>query len=402
MPSPRRRFLALLGAGGVAGAGMYAGTRETRYSPGTDDATDWPMPAYDPASSAYNPDAAVPRDGVTVRWQTDIPGKPTGRPVVAGGAVVLPTPEGLIAHELGDGSVRWRVGTDRPWPRSPVIHDGIVYAGFSDPPKPTLRALDVRNGNERWSFDARGQLYAPPVPRLDSEGNIRSLYAGDDTGRIYAFEPETGALQRSTDVFGPISCLARGWNLTVGTEGGEIYSFDDEGDRFQGLWRRKLGGKVTAITDTGGDLLVATFGGPLYRLRDGAHAGRSRWSKERGAINLAATPEDVVGSDGGGLGVYQDRTGEQRWTVEGGFDAAPAIAGDMLIAGGGELGESGSGFVSGYRIRGGVSDAVLGRSRWTFETQTAVMEGITVADGAVFVGTQGLDGDPKLYALDPA
>jgi len=401
MPSTRRQFFAFVGTG-AAGAAVYAGTRESQYSPGTDESSEWPMSGYDPRSTAFNPDAAAPRDGVTVRWQTATPSKPSGRPVVASDVVVLPTPAGLIGYDLEDGSERWRVGGNQPWPRSPVIHDGTVYAGFGDPPQPSLRALDVRSGDELWSYDTRGYLQAPPVPNLDSDGGIRGLYVGDDTGRIYSFEPETGTLKHSTDVFGTVTCLTHGLSLTVGTEGGEIFRFLDDGDRFQGLWRRKLGGKVTSMTDAMGDVIVATFGGPLYRLQDGAHAGRSRWTVERGAIDMAATGREVIGSDGGGLRIHDERTGDRRWGVEKGFSAAPAVAGDMLIAGGGENGEDQSGFVSGYRVRGGVTDAVLGRDRWTFETETTVTGGVTVADGAVFAGTQGFGGTPTLYALDPA
>lgn len=401
MPSTRRQVLAATAGVGVAGlAGCTAG-RTSPYSPGTDDSTEWPMPDHDPRGSAYSPDAAIPRDGVSVRWETAIPTRPAGRPVVAADTVFLPTAAGLVAYDLADGSERWRVGEEQPWPTSPVVHDGVVYAGISDQPGPSLHALDVRDGTEVWTYDTRGDVWTAPVPDLDNDA-LRSLYVGDDTGRVYALDPSSGTVEHHTDVFGAVSQLAFDRRLFVGTEGGEIYSLYDTGERLQGLWRRKLDGKVTAIASHDGELFVATFGGPVYRLQDGAHAGRTSWTIDRGAIELAAASRDVVGSDGGGLGVYDDRTGESRWRKEGGYGAAPAVAGDLLVAGGGDLGEDGSGFVTAYGMRGDLTSGVLGRAKWTFETDSAVVEGVAVADGAVFAATQGAGGNPRLYALDPA
>lgn len=360
------------------------------------------MAAYDPGYSAFNPDAAAPRNDVTVRWETKLPARPTGRPIVAAGTVFLPTAAGLMAYALADGTKRWRVGEDHSWPPSPIVHDGTVYAGHSDQPGPTIRALDANDGSEIWSYDTRGDVRVSPVPVVDNDGHLHALYAGDDTGRVYKFDPENGSVEHHTDLFGEVTQLAFRRYLLVGTGGGEIYALYDSGDRLQGLWRRKLGGKITAVTTRDAALFVATFGGPVYRLSDGAHAGRSRWTNERGASDLAATAQDIVASDDSGIRAYHYQTGEEQWQIDGGFNAAPAIAGDLLIAGGGNVGEHGGGFIAAYGMRGSLTDSILGRSRWTFETDEAVMEGVTVADGAVFAATQGADEPARLYVLDPA
>lgn len=360
------------------------------------------MAGYEPGCSAYARDAAAPRDGVTVRWQTEIPTRPAARPVVAAGSVFVSTAAGLRAYDLSDGSRQWGLDdAGQSWPKAPVVHDGTVYLGRYDSNGPPLLALDAADGTERWRVDLRGDVSAPPVPAVYGDGDLNGLYVGDDTGRVYKIRPEDGSTEHHVDVFGAVTRLAYGRRLLIGTESGEVYAFYETNDRLQGLWRRKLGGKVTALVDGGGGPYVATFGGPLYRLADGAHAGRTDWTSERGAIELAVTGQDVVGADAGSLGVHHYRTGDQRWQLDGGYGAAPAIAGDLLVAGGGDVGENGSGFVSAYDLRPGPTDGLLGRARWTFETGDAIMEGITVADGAVFAGTQGVDEPAKLYALDP-
>lgn len=152
-----------------------------------------------------------------------------------------------------------------------------------------------------------------------------------------------------------------------------------------------------------GGLFVGTFGGPVYRLQDGAHVGSSRWEAEAGATHLTATGGDVVGNDGGGLRVFDARTGSAGWTREGRYGAAPAIAGDTVYFGGGEKGENGHGFLAAYALSGGsgVGPLKIGGERWRFEVASAVMEGVAVADGAVFAVTQNLGGAPsRVYALD--
>lgn len=66
---------------------------------------------------------------------------------------------------------------------------------------------------------------------------------------------------------------------------------------------------------------------------------------------------------------------------------------------------NGSGFISAYALSGGtgVGPLTVGGKRWQFNVESAVMEGVAVADGAVFAVTQGLKDSPsQVYALDPA
>lgn len=63
-------------------------------------------------------------------------------------------------------------------------------------------------------------------------------------------------------MFGAVRALA--WRLHVpyvGTWGGEVYAFYDDGTGPSGVWRTKVGGPVESVTPTSNGLYVQTFGG---------------------------------------------------------------------------------------------------------------------------------------------
>ena len=400
MPS-RRRFLTTVSTAGIVGLAGCAGRGEPTYSPGTDETTEWPLPAYNRGSSAYNPDAAAPRDGVTERWSTDLSGvKPSARPVVAAGHVLVPTSGAVVALDLDTGETRWRYGQDQPWSSALAVRDGTAYVGFAD--RRGLVALDVETGEEQWQVETRGDITAAPT----FETGYNALYVGDDTGRVYRITPENGDVTLRGEVFGPVTTLAHGRSLLVGTESGEVYNLLPRDETFTGLWRRKVDGWVTDIgRSRERDVSVGTFRGTVYSLLDGADVGSSRWSVEDGGTHLAVTGEDIVATDGSGLRTLDARTGSVAWEREGKYDAAPAIAGDTVYVGGGKKGENGTGFVAAYPLSGGtgVGPLTINGQRWRFDTESAVIEGVAVADGAVFAVTQGpVESPSRVYALDAA
>ena len=399
--SSRRRFLTILGTTSTASLAGCIDFGEAAYSPGTDADTEWPMPAYDRGFSAYNPEAAAPRDGVTERWSTEIPVLPR-RPVIAAGTVLVPTASGLVALDVGTGEERWRHGKDDSRARASVVHNGTAYVGLAD--LAGLFALDVETGEQQWHVENIGYGKAAPTFGVDYE----HLYVGG-AGEVSQIDPTTGEITARTEVFGSVTALAHNTSLLVGTEGGEVYSFSVGDHGFSAQWRRKVVGSVRAIVSFDSDIYVATWGGPVYRLQGGPDAGSSRWKAERGAVGgLAAASRDVVGCDLSGLRTFDAHSGDVKWGREGEFTAAPAIAGDTVYIGGETEDKGGSGFVAAYALSGGsgVGPLQVGGKRWQFDVESdrPIGPGIAVADGAVFACTEGLKGDtgPQMYALDPA
>lgn len=399
MPSEttRRRVLRGVGIATAAGLAGCSGLDESPYSPGTDEGTDWPMPGYDRGSTAYAPDAAGPTGGVAERWAVEIPG-PLARPVVAGGVVLVTTFDGLAALDVRTGERLWQFGNDDVRPASPtVVRDGVAVVGTDGEEAAGLLALDVADGTEVWSAATRGTVRAAPAFSHDES----VLYAGDDTGRIYSVETADGSVSPAFEVFGVVTTLAHRRSLLVGTEGGEVYELFGGGDGLRGQWRRKLAGPVVDVATVGDTVVVATFGGPVYRL-EGSLTGANRWVFDGGASSgVVVAPNHVVAADGGGLGVLDLRTGDSRWSRDRSYPCAPAAAGDTLYAGVGELGEEGRGHVAAYRLSGGGGLLGPGRRRWRFDLDSAPIEGLAVADGAVVAVTQGREGaPPRTLALE--
>ncbi|MFC4553156.1 MULTISPECIES: PQQ-binding-like beta-propeller repeat protein [Halorussus] len=398
MPSSRRRFLAVTAAcsGALAGCAGRVDTKSS-FSPGTDDATEWRFPDYDRWSSAYSPDAVAPRTGVTERWTVEIPGA-NDRPVVADGTVFVPAIDGLVALDVASGDRRWSFSpSDQSWARSPTVVDGTVYAGFAD--ERGLRALDAESGDVRWSVETRGRVKAEVVPSRNGE----RVYVGDTTGRVYVLRAADGTVERTYDAVGQVTALAAGRvTVVVGTNGGEVYEFHDDGDAFYPLWRRRVAGGVQDIAvEDGGSVLVSVFGDYVYRLRNGAHAGTNRWRAEFTANDFAAARSRLVGTNLSSTASIGLRDGEKQWSRSGGASCAPAAAGDTFYVGG-DNEDSTGGYIVAYPLDGGDGPFRDGpKPRWKRDLPGRPTGGLTVADGALLTVTRGSDAD-RACAFDPA
>ncbi|MFC6954254.1 PQQ-binding-like beta-propeller repeat protein [Halorubellus litoreus] len=391
MPS-RRDLLATTGAVlAAATAGCLGDGRATGVTPGTDDETDWPMPDHGALASSYAPDAVAPRSSPSERFAVET-STPTDRPVVADGAVYLPTMAGLLALDATDGTQRWGFSTDEAgseWFRSPAVHDGTVYVTG----EPGLLALDASDGTERWRVETADRVQAPVAPMLEWDG----FYLGDDAGNVYRLTLD-GTVEWRTQVFGSVTRLVADHidGAIAGTAGGEVYRLYDG----RGLWRKRVPGKVTALSLADGDgPYVATFGGGVLRLQGGAHAGRPRWHAEDGPVAhraFAVAGDGVFGSDMAGITRLDDRTGERDWRLEGDHGAAPAAAGDTVYVGG-------EGAVTAYKLGGGVGSggSRIDPRRWTHDLGGRSAGSVAVADGALFVPIfGGKDGRTELVVLE--
>ncbi|MFB6101961.1 MAG: PQQ-binding-like beta-propeller repeat protein [Haloplanus sp.] len=372
MPS-RRRVLASLGllaTGGCLGADP---------PPATGGRTDWPLPGFDAGGTSYNPNPVGPRSGADEQWRRTVP-QPTGRPVVAGGRVYLPTLGGLRTFAL-DGHAGWNrtppPGQSTVRTTGPAVNDGVVYVGTDD--QRGLLALDAADGSERWQADLTDVTVAP-VPDHD----WGTLFVGTRDGTVARVDAETGAVRWTASVFGAVTSLATDRAVAyVGTEAGEVYALFES----RGLWRRKLPGSVVdAALGNGGPVYAATFGGGTFELADGLHAGATRWHDADGTAKdaLVVTDDTVYGADGGGLVARGRHGGNRRWSLDGSFVAGMAGTGDTLYVGE----EDG---VSAYRSDGGVGvgDWRLAARRWRHGVGGSVVRGLAVANGTVFVPVSG-------------
>lgn len=388
MPS-RRAFLAGLAPASAAATAGCLDDATPHYA-GQDDPDTrwWPQPTFDRYGTCYNPQSVGPTDGVSERWSVEI-SAPSARPVVVDGTALLPTSEGVVAVDAGSGEEQWREpGDDGPmWPREVVVRDGTAYvAEVSE----GLYALDLETGERQWTFTESDHGVRPLL--IEPRDGYPMLFAGAHDA-VYGLDPETGERRWRREVFGAVSELVLGIpELLVATEGGELYALSrDDGT---GYWRRNFHGMCTALgTTTGGGPYVSFFGGPTYRLGD---QGRTEWRADSYTRNSFVLTGETIFTAGHRFQARKSRGGDERWTGGETTDCGPAAAGETVYAA-----ENGS--ITAYDFDGGtgVGPVRVDARQWSHDVDGSPAQGIAVADGAVFVLTQGIDETSSMaYALE--
>ena len=191
---------------------------------------------------------------------------------------------------------------------------------------------------------------------------------------------------------------------TVGeaTETGRLLALSAvDGER---AWTRDLGPVVTSPTVVDGVVFVGT-GGP----EPAVHAVDARTGADLWRVRVDAAPRQSPTVVDGTLYLTSRRgrvralaagSGGELWTAGTGVGSPPVVVDDTVYVwrDGGPV--SGLDTPGGDRQPGRVCalDALDGSRRWSFETDDTQRGSLTVADGAVFVGTAAPDG--TLYALD--
>lgn len=391
MPS-RRRFLSGLAAGTAVGlSGCLGGG--TTFSPGRTSDTDWPLPGRGPRASNYAGDAVAPRTPPSERWRAET-GRSVGRPVVTEDTVFVPAEDGLYALRLRDGEQRWRASIA---PYGVAVADGVVYATARD--EAAVFAYEADSGEGRWRRETAADFATAPLPLPSGD----AVVVGDTDGHVRSLAPRTGETRWRFRAFtGVYSLAARDDRVYVGTTGGEAYELHvvdgDDGPSGVPLWRRKLPGTVRALSATRQSVYAATFGGGFLKLATGASAGRTEWHAT-GAPTvtdaLVHAGRLVVGVGSEGVSAYDAATGDPRWraTVDRTAPASPpAAAGDTLYVGVG-------GALHAYALGGGVGVGPyrVDVQRWRLPIRT---RGVAIADGAVVVTSDDLDGSPGVAVLE--
>jgi outer membrane protein assembly factor BamB len=285
----RRTLLASLGTVPLAGClGDTAPRERSESATDTPDESDqtqtpappdqvessWPMPAGDPGRSNFAPDASGPTEEIALLWETQIDDTDLSQPVLSDGLVYVggdsgtvralsartgaeqwqqsvgaatgapwvreerlyvPTDDGIVSLQSGDGTEQWRVSEpDRAG--FLVAAHGVYYVRDVETPVLVARSLDGRKRWEReltdiWSpylFASSDTVFLGTdhhwgVPwRFSPDGEVlmeeRPVLGGDDlpVARCYFDE----AVYSSTPIFGKVSTfdatagmLAKQWRF---------------------------------------------------------------------------------------------------------------------------------------------------------------------------------------------
>lgn len=359
--SPSRRTV--LAGSGVGLTALFAGVfGRDRWEPGSSP-YDWPMPRYDAAGTAHNPDASGPKSEPTVQWEVDREQstgiEPEPSALIRTGTALYTTGRQLLGIDLDDGDVRFR--HDGEYTTPPVrahasqyetstvavgTRRGLLGCNASG----GLRLFDRTLGTRRWLADdfATGEdrtsvmftsqrRASRPVPR---DGTVYTLTPSEQQTELIAVDPNDGSVRwrfqpqfPERSVFDPLVRPAiRDESLYLATSAGNVVAVATDGSTQR--WERTLDVSETASpTATAAGLLVPHADGVTLLGYDGS----IRWNRTLGdqserATPAAATDETAAFVHGERLYAVGLERGTTLWTA-GGFIQRPVIADGVVYTG---------------------------------------------------------------------
>ncbi|WP_049924111.1 outer membrane protein assembly factor BamB family protein [Halopiger djelfimassiliensis] len=281
-------------------------------------------------------------DGATgeIEWEWTYPGTNSfGGTVVADGTVVQGVGPSVVALEADTGTERWRV--DRDLNDEVTVADGTVYAietTYSGPP--TLVAIDLESGHERWTAAlADDGTYWPTLPAV-ADGMV---YQGGS--ELVALSAADGERQWSRDVerpvTGPPTVVDDALYVPVGD--GTVAAFDRDGTPrwSQAVESAGQGSGLEPVTSPAVDdgTLYVTNAWQLTAFE--AETGEKRWTTETGSNDPPVVADGVVYAGGlNTMEAYDGTDGNLLWryrsdATSGSGDVAPVVGGAVFFPSGG-------------------------------------------------------------------
>lgn len=361
---------------------------EAELSLSGDDA--WTTYGYEPGHTGFNPDASAVGSDASRVWEASVEGIYTLRePAVADGRLFVGSKETMWAFDASTGEDEWTAylggmthhfaptyrdgtlyavskdagGVDNgaaghvqaidaasgqvAWSRSvpatsTVTHDGsrLYVAGKRDGAA-FVRAFGSESGERGWHFDvtatdrssvtgapayAQGSLYVPATLLADD---------GSTAGRLYALDPETGAVDWSVDTGGALSVapVATSDRVYLAGRDGTVHALTHDGGT---AWTADAGARIySRPTYADGRLFVVTTGDIVALDADGEEAWRA--GSERTQMTGATVAGDTLYVGGEPLFALDTATGDPRFDLPvsdyHGAYGAPVAAGDALFVG---------------------------------------------------------------------
>lgn len=332
------------------------------------------------ARPAGAPEVNVVSDGVTPIWSFQVEDAVRSSPLVHDGVVYAGSYDNNVwALDAEEGSLIWKFATGGGIGSSPAYSGGKIYIGSADS---ALHAIDVRSGARSWFFKAEGKIYTTPTAAAGL------IFFGSDDGKLYAIRPSrtSGREQWTFNVMSPIRSSPRvaSDRIYFGTDIGEFLCLDLSGDL---RWRFETRRRVIS-TPLVHSKLVYIGSDDWYFYALDTDQGYPIWRhRTRGPIvSSPALGGDNVyfGSADGTVYALEALGGREVWQYEVG---APVTS---------------SPFVYNNSVYIGAVDGALyclhansGELLWHFQSEGPIISSPRVWEDVVYVGSD----DHHIYAL---
>jgi outer membrane protein assembly factor BamB len=289
------------------------------------------------------------------------------------------------------GAILWAYATGGEVGSTPAVSNGVVYVGSGDG---NVYALDAKTGGLLWNYATGGAVLSSPTYVGSGDRNVYALDASNGS-QLWSSKLSGGMLFQSPAVVGGV--------VYISSDDFSVYALDaSDGSQ---LWSYKTGSTVSGSPAVvGGVLYVGSADGKLYAIQ--ASNGTLLWTFATGGP-IFSSPAVADGrvwfgsQDGVFYGV--DTNGNQVYARAAGLGpvmSSPAVANHTVY----------------YAFYGGVvpgsCQPFLGCSPARFVSELCwvstaggsdrcavfdkpIFSSIAVANGFVYVGTQGT----KMYGL---
>jgi outer membrane protein assembly factor BamB len=156
-------------------------------------------------------------------WSASIAGTVAASPLLAGDRMIVGGFDGYVrAFDVDDGHELWSFATrDHVYASASELSDGTIVVPSADG---TLYALDPATGTQRWAFDTREPIRSSPAV-----GGDDVIYFGGGDGRLYAVNPDGSLRWAMQLVSGDRNDLNSSPALShhavvIASESGEVFS----------------------------------------------------------------------------------------------------------------------------------------------------------------------------------
>lgn len=346
---------------------------------------------------AESTDEAAESDEPEPVWENVVGGEyAINAPAVTDGPVAFQSDTRVYALSRRTGEVVWTVDIDSaPNYFSPVFDAGRVFAAGDGSSREgrtgTLTAIDAESGAQVWRLHndigdtptaANGAVYFGDDPR-NAPGTIRAVDQRDGDER-WSFEITDG--RHSSVPHGPATAdgtVYIGANLQNADDGryGGLYAVDAEDGTRE--WRRTIDDTIetSPVVDDGTVYFGAADGGSIHAFD--AATGEEEWSyaKPTGGSNYWVTPAVADGTlfagNVGGVVAIDAASGDLEWDLR-----HNRVSGNGVVAAGGTVYSAGRSLFALSPSDGSVE--------WAFERLDLASTAFSppaVVDGVVYVGS---------------
>lgn len=323
-------------------------------------AGDWPMFRGDATNSGYTSESLTPP--LKLAWKANVDGIVLSSPVISQGLVYAGSTSGYIyALEENTGKERWRYKTGG-WIRwSPSVVNGVVYASSEDLEDNYVYALDAKTGQLKWKGLLRDSLSIPTSPPIVAYDTVYVTSKGPslvDSG-ICALDASTGKLKW---------CIESDYSSFPAISNGILYV---------GL------GSVLYALDTSLINLNETDIWAKLKLEK-----EVKWTYP--TTNLVGSPSVSNGVIyvGSGTDFYaiDEKTGKTKWKGGLSYDAStrssPSIANNLV-------------YVTDSYNQVTAMDSKTGFDNWSYAAPSILSSSPIISNGIVYIGS-----GPYLQAID--